>query len=88
MALKILKPYTKSTRGTVLLTREVWKGNMQKAKKELNWENEQKKLNEIYSNHTGKPVSEIKVALERDNFMTVDNAKSFGLIDKVVDKRP
>ena len=47
-----------------------------------------KRLNEIYSNHTGKSVSEIKLALERDNFMTTDNAKSFGLIDKVVDKRP
>jgi len=47
-----------------------------------------KRLNEIYSKHTGKSVSEIKVALERDNFMTADNAKSFGLIDKVVDKRP
>ena len=35
----------------------------------------------------GKSVSEIKLALERDNFMTTDNAKSFGLIDKVVDKR-
>ena len=46
-----------------------------------------KRLNEIYSHHTGKPVSEIKLALERDNFMTADNAKSFGLIDKVVDKR-
>ena len=46
-----------------------------------------KRLNEIYSKHTGKPVSEIKLALERDNFMTADNAKSFGLIDKVVDKR-
>jgi len=46
-----------------------------------------KRLNEIYSKHTGKPVSEIKVALERDNFMTAENAKSFGLIDKVVDKR-
>ena len=46
-----------------------------------------KRLNEIYSNHTGKSVSEIKLALERDNFMTADNAKSFGLIDKVVDKR-
>ena len=47
-----------------------------------------KRLNEIYSKHTGKSVSEIKLALERDNFMTTDNAKSFGLIDKVVDKRP
>ena len=46
-----------------------------------------KRLNEIYSKHTGKPVSEIKLALERDNFMTAENAKSFGLIDKVVDKR-
>ena len=46
-----------------------------------------KRLNEIYSNQTGKPVNEIKLALERDNFMTADNAKSFGLIDKVVDKR-
>ena len=47
-----------------------------------------KRLNEIYSKHTGKPVEEIKAALERDNFMTAENAKSFGLIDKVVDKRP
>ena len=46
-----------------------------------------KRLNEIYSKHTGKSVEEIKVALERDNFMTPDNAKEFGLIDKVVDKR-
>ena len=46
-----------------------------------------KRLNEIYSKHTGKSVGEIKLALERDNFMTADNAKSFGLIDKVVDKR-
>ena len=47
-----------------------------------------KRLNEIYSKHTGKSVEEIKAALERDNFMTAENAKSFGLIDKVVDKRP
>lgn len=46
-----------------------------------------KRLNEIYSKHTGKSVDEIKVALERDNFMTPENAKEFGLIDKVVDKR-
>ena len=46
-----------------------------------------KRLNEIYSKHTGKSVEEIKLALERDNFMTADNAKAFGLIDKVVDKR-
>ena len=46
-----------------------------------------KRLNEIYSKHTGKSVEEVKAALERDNFMTAENAKSFGLIDKVVDKR-
>ena len=46
-----------------------------------------KRLNEIYSKHTGQSVNEIKVSLERDNFMTSENAKSFGLIDKVVDKR-
>ena len=46
-----------------------------------------KRLNEIYSKHTGKSVDEIKTALERDNFMTADAAKSFGLIDSVVEKR-
>ena len=46
-----------------------------------------KRLNEIYSKHTGKTVNEIKSALERDNFMTADVAKSFGLIDEVVEKR-
>jgi len=46
-----------------------------------------KRLNEIYSKHTEKSVDEIKSALERDNFMTPENAKDFGLIDKVVDKR-
>ena len=46
-----------------------------------------KRLNEIYSKHTGKSVDEIKAALERDNFMTPDMAKNFGLIDKVVEKR-
>ena len=46
-----------------------------------------KRLNEIYSKHTGKSVDEVKSALERDNFMTAEVAKDFGLIDKVVDKR-
>tara|TARA_Y100000816_G_scaffold278452_1_gene249644 strand:- start:145 stop:756 length:612 start_codon:yes stop_codon:yes gene_type:complete len=46
-----------------------------------------KRLNEIYSKHTGKNVDQIKEALERDNFMTPENAKDFGLIDQVVDKR-
>ena len=46
-----------------------------------------KRLNEIYSKHTGKSVEEIKSALERDNFMTADVAQTFGLIDEVVEKR-
>jgi ATP-dependent Clp protease protease subunit len=46
-----------------------------------------KRLNEIYSKHTGKSVDEIKSALERDNFMTAESAKTFGLIDRVVEKR-
>ncbi len=46
-----------------------------------------KRLNEIYSKHTGKGVEEIKTALERDNFMTPNDAEKFGLIDEVVEKR-
>ena len=46
-----------------------------------------KRLNEIYSKHTGKSVDDAKKALERDNFMTPNVAKDFGLIDKVVEKR-
>ena len=49
--------------------------------------NLKKKLNEIYSKHSGKSVDDIKKALERDNFMTSDSAKDFGLIDDVVEKR-
>ena len=47
-----------------------------------------KRLNEIYSKHTGKSIDDVKKALERDNFMTPDVAKEFGLIDEVVEKRP
>ena len=45
------------------------------------------RLNKIYSKHTKKSESEIKKALERDNFMTPSEAKDFGLIDQVVEKR-
>jgi ATP-dependent Clp protease protease subunit len=47
-----------------------------------------RRLNEIYSKHTGKSEDEIKKALERDNFMSPDSAKDFGLIDSVVENRP
>ena len=46
-----------------------------------------KRLNEIYANHTGRTIDEIKKALERDKFMNPKDAKEFGLIDKVVEKR-
>jgi len=46
-----------------------------------------KRLNEIYSKHTGKSAEDIKKALERDNFMPPEIAKEFGLIDQVVEKR-
>ena len=46
-----------------------------------------KRLNEIYSKHTGKSVDDVKKALERDNFMTPEVAKDFGLIDQVVENR-
>ena len=45
------------------------------------------RLNKIYSKHTKKSESEIKKALERDKFMTPLEAKDFGLIDEVVEKR-
>ena len=46
-----------------------------------------RRLNKIYSKHTKKNESDIKKALERDNFMTPSEAKDFGLIDEVVEKR-
>ena len=46
-----------------------------------------KRLNEIYSKHTNKTEDDIKKALERDNFMTANAAKDFGLIDEVVENR-
>ena len=45
------------------------------------------RLNKIYSKHTKKSESDIQKALERDNFMTPKEAKDFGLIDEVVEKR-
>jgi len=45
------------------------------------------RLNKIYAKHTKKSIEEIKKALERDNFMTPAEAKNFGLIDEVVEKR-
>ena len=44
------------------------------------------RLNKIYSKHTGKSIDQISDALERDNFMTADEAKKFGLMNSVVEK--
>ena len=47
-----------------------------------------KRLNEIYVKHTGRSYKEVVEALERDNFLTVEQAVEFGLIDKILTKRP
>ena len=46
------------------------------------------RLNEIYVKHTGQKLDKIEKAMERDNFMTPEEALAFGLIDEVVEKRP
>ena len=47
-----------------------------------------RRLNEIYVKHTGRDYDTIEKTLDRDHFMTADEAAGFGLIDKVVEKRP
>lgn len=46
------------------------------------------RLNDIYVHHTGQPLDKIEAAMERDTFMSPEEAKAFGLIDEVVQKRP
>ena len=50
--------------------------------------NLKKRLNEIYVKHTGQPLKKIEDALERDYFLTAETAKEWGVIDKVIAKRP
>src|SRR6201989_603378 len=50
--------------------------------------NLKKRLNEIYVKHTGQTYKSIEDALERDKVLTADDAKAFGLVAKVIDKRP
>lgn len=47
-----------------------------------------RRLNGIYEKHTGKSLKQIEKIMERDTFMTAEDAKSFGLIDEVVESRP
>lgn len=50
--------------------------------------NSRARLNKIYAAHTGKSAKEIEAVMDRDTFMSPEEAKSFGLIDDVVTKRP
>jgi ATP-dependent Clp protease protease subunit len=50
-------------------------------------ENLKRRLNEIYEKHSGRTYDEIEKALERDNFLSAEDAKKFGIIDNVFDKR-
>jgi len=46
------------------------------------------RLNGIYAKHTGRPIEEIEKAMERDTFMSPEEARDFGLIDEIYEKRP
>jgi len=50
--------------------------------------NLKKRLNEIYVHHTGQALKKVEDALERDYFLTAEAAQEFGLVDKVIDRRP
>ena len=47
-----------------------------------------KRLNDLYCKYTGKPLAEIEKAMDRDTFLEADEAKAFGLVDQVFEKRP
>jgi ATP-dependent Clp protease protease subunit len=51
-------------------------------------ENLKRRLNQIYERHTGRTYDEIEKALDRDNFLTAQEAVDFGIIDQVFEKRP
>ena len=46
------------------------------------------RLNELYVRHTGQPIEAIEAKLERDSYMSAEEAKTFGLVDQVVENRP
>ncbi|WOE76448.1 ATP-dependent Clp protease proteolytic subunit [Alterisphingorhabdus coralli] len=47
-----------------------------------------KRMNDLYAQYTGKPLKEIEEAMDRDTFLEADEAKAFGIVDEVFDKRP
>ena len=46
------------------------------------------RLNTLYAKYTGQPIEEIERAMDRDKFLEADEAKDYGLIDEVFDRRP
>lgn len=50
--------------------------------------NLKRKLNEIYVRHTGRTLEEVEAKMERDTFMSAEEAREFGIIDAVIEKRP
>lgn len=47
-----------------------------------------RRLNEIYAKHTGQSVEAVEKALDRDNYMTAEEARAFGLVDQLMTRRP
>ena len=47
-----------------------------------------KRMNDLYAKYTGKPLKEIEKAMDRDTFLEADEAKAFGIVDEVFEKRP
>jgi ATP-dependent Clp protease, protease subunit len=47
-----------------------------------------KRMIELYAQYTGKPSKEVEKALDRDTFLEAEEAKAFGIVDEVFDKRP
>src|SRR5262245_7032944 len=47
-----------------------------------------RRLNEIYAKHTGQSVEAVEKALDRDTYMTAEEAKAFGILDEVYSRRP
>ena len=45
-------------------------------------------MNDLYAQYTGKPLDEIERAMDRDTFLEAAEAKAFGIVDEVFDKRP
>jgi ATP-dependent Clp protease protease subunit len=47
-----------------------------------------RRMNDLYAKYTGKPLAEIEKAMDRDTFLEADEAKAFGIVDEVFEKRP